>query len=47
VFNNINYGTPVGVLGSPYFDRPTSLVGGAYSTGSAARRIYLQAAFSF
>ena len=47
IFNNINYGTPVGVLGSPYFDRPTSLVGGAYSTGSAARRIYLQAAFSF
>jgi hypothetical protein len=47
LFNNINYGTPVGVLGSPYFDRPTSLVGGAYSTGSAARRIYLQMAFSF
>ena len=47
LFNNINYGTPVGVLGSPYFDRPTSLVGGAYSTGSASRRIYLQGVFSF
>ncbi|HEY5214869.1 MAG TPA: carboxypeptidase regulatory-like domain-containing protein [Acidobacteriaceae bacterium] len=47
VFNNINYGTPIGVLGSPYFDRPTSLAGDAYSTGSAARRIYLQMAFSF
>nr|WP_146072029.1 hypothetical protein [Bryocella elongata] len=47
LFNNINYGVPIGVLGSPYFDRPTSLIGGAYSTGSAARRVYIQAAFSF
>jgi len=47
LFNNINYGVPIGVLGSPYFNRSTSLIGGAYSTGSAARRIYLQAAFSF
>ena len=47
VFNNINYGVPIGVLGSPYFNRSTSLIGGAYSTGSAARRIFLQTAFSF
>lgn len=47
VFNNINKGTPTGVLTSPYFNRPTSLVGGAYSTGSAARRVYLQTSFSF
>lgn len=47
IFNNINYGTPVGVLGSPYFDRSTSLAGGAFSTGSAARRIFAQATLSF
>lgn len=47
VFNNINYGIPIGVLGSPYFNRPTSLIGGAYSTGSAARRVFIQTTFSF
>jgi hypothetical protein len=47
VFNNIDYGTPVGVLGTSYFNRSTSLAGGAFSTGSAARRIFAQAAFSF
>ena len=47
VFNNIDYGTPVGVLGTPYFDRSTSLAGGAFSTGSAARRIFAQATLSF
>ena len=47
VFNNIDYGTPVGTLGAPYFNRSTSLAGGAFSTGSAARRIFIQTAFSF
>jgi hypothetical protein len=47
VFNNIDYGTPVGVLGTSYFNRSTSLAGGAFSTGSAARRIFAQATFSF
>ncbi len=47
IFNNINYGTPVGVLGTPYFNRSTSLAGGAFSTGSAARRIFAQATWSF
>jgi hypothetical protein len=47
VFNNIDYGTPVGVLGTSYFNRSTSLAGGAFSAGSAARRIFVQAAFSF
>jgi hypothetical protein len=47
LFNNINYGTPVGVLGAPYFNRSTSLAGGAFSTGSAARRIFAQASLSF
>ena len=47
VFNNIDYGTPVGVLGTSYFNRSTSLAGGAFSAGSAARRIFVQAAFTF
>ena len=47
LFNNIDYGTPVGVLGTPYFNRSTSLAGGAFSTGSAARRIFAQASLSF
>ena len=47
LFNNINYGIPVGTLGAPYFNRSTSLAGGAFSTGSAARRIFVQTAFSF
>jgi len=47
LFNNIDYGTPVGVLGTSYFNRSTSLAGGAFSTGSAARRVFAQATFSF
>jgi hypothetical protein len=47
VFNNIDYGTPVGTLNSPYFNRATTLAGGAFSAGSAARRIFAQCAFSF
>lgn len=47
LFNDIDYGTPVGTLKSPYFDRSTSLAGGIFSTGSAARRVFAQAIFSF
>ncbi len=47
LFNNINYGTPVGTVGSPNFGRSTSLAGGPFSNGVAARRIFLQAVFSF
>jgi Carboxypeptidase regulatory-like domain len=47
LFNDINYGTPTGTLTSPYFDRPTTLAGGIFSTGSASRRIFVQAVFSF
>ena len=36
-----------GVLGTPYFDRSTSLAGGAFSTGSATQRILAQARLSF
>jgi hypothetical protein len=47
LFNNINYGTPVGTVGSPNFGRSTSLAGGPFAGGVAVRRIFLQAAFSF
>jgi hypothetical protein len=47
LFNNISYGTPVGTVGSPNFGRSTSLAGGPFSNGVAARRIFLQATFSF
>ena len=47
IFNDINYGVPTGTINSPYFNRSTSLAGGAFSTGSAARRIFLQATFAF
>jgi hypothetical protein len=47
LFNDINYGSPTGTLTSPYFDRSTTLAGGIFSTGSAARRIFIQAVFSF
>ena len=47
LFNDIDYGTPTGTLTSPYFNRSTSLAGGIFSTGSAARRVFVQAVFSF
>jgi hypothetical protein len=34
-------------LTSPYFDKSTTLAGGIFSQGSAARRIFIQAVFSF
>jgi hypothetical protein len=59
LFNNIDYGTPSGSLiptlnsstglygpGSR-FGKSTSLAGGIFSSGSAARRIFFQAAFAF
>ena len=47
VFNNINYGTPVGTVGSQLFGKSTSLSGGMGASTSAARRIFIMAAFSF
>ncbi len=47
LFNDVDYGTPVGTLTSPYFDKSTTLAGGMFSTGSAVRRIFVQAVFSF
>jgi carboxypeptidase family protein len=47
VFNKVNTANPSGVLGSSFFDVPNALQGGPFSTGSAVRRIDLQATFSF
>ena len=47
VFNKVNVGNPSGVLGSNFFAIPNSLQAGPFSTGSAVRRIDLQAMFSF
>jgi hypothetical protein len=47
LFNNIDYGTPGGTLGTPNFNKSTNLAGGIFSTGSAARRVFVQAIFSF
>ena len=47
LFNDINYGTPVGTVNSTYFGESTSLAGGIFSTSSAARRVFAQAVFSF
>ena len=47
LFNNVDYGGPNGTIGSKYFLRSTTLAGGMFSSGSASRRIFLQATFSF
>jgi hypothetical protein len=47
LFNNIDYGTPDGVVGDANFGRSRGLQGQIFSSGSAPRRIFLQAVFSF
>jgi hypothetical protein len=47
VLNRVNLATPVGNLDSPVFGQSTGLAGAPYSSGSASRRIDLQAMFSF
>jgi len=47
LFNNINYGTPVGTVNSSYFGQSTSLAGNIFSSGSASRRVFFQAALTF
>jgi hypothetical protein len=59
LFNDIDYGTPNGTLSTVYdkstgqynlgsqFGHSTSLAGGIFSTGSAARRVFAQVVFSF
>jgi hypothetical protein len=47
IFNVVDRNTPVGGLTSPSFGQSTQLAGNIFTTQSAVRRIYLQAAFSF
>ena len=47
VFNQVNVANPSGVLGSSFFGVSNALQTGPFSTGSAVRRIDLQATFSF
>jgi hypothetical protein len=59
LFNDIDYGTPNGtvtgtldpntglVVPGSQFGKSTNLAGGIFSTGSAARRVFVQAVFSF
>jgi hypothetical protein len=47
VFNNVNFGVPIGNLQSPQFGESNSLAGGPYNGGTANRRIDLQVAFTF
>jgi hypothetical protein len=47
LFNDISRGQPNGVITAPNFGQSNSLAYGMFSQGSAARRIFLQAVFSF
>jgi hypothetical protein len=47
VFNNVNFGTPIGNLSSPLFGESNSLAGQPYSSPTANRRIDLQLQFTF
>ncbi len=49
LFNNVNYSTPIGTLGSSNFSHSTSLANGPFSGpgGSTSRRIFFQAVFAF
>ena len=49
MFNNVNYGTPIGTLGASEFGRSTSLASGMFSGpgGSTSRRLFFQAVFAF
>lgn len=47
LFNNVNMGTPVGNLNSPFFGQSITLAGGPFSSGVANRRVELQARLSF
>jgi hypothetical protein len=47
VFNDVDRGTPIGVVSSQQFYQSTQLAGGIFSTNSAVRRITLLATFSF
>jgi hypothetical protein len=47
VFNTVNGGTPVGVLGSPLFGESTTLSTTQFSNSQANRIIYLRMRLDF
>jgi len=47
LLNRANLAPPIGNLASPQFGESIAIAGGAFSSGSANRRIDLQALFSF
>src|SRR5208337_188308 len=47
MFNRVNLAPPIGNLDSPVFGQSIAIAGGPFSSGSANRRIDLQALFSF
>jgi hypothetical protein len=47
LFNNVNFGTPIGNLSSPLFGEANSLAGQPYASSTANRRIDLQVQFTF
>jgi Carboxypeptidase regulatory-like domain len=47
IFNNLNEGTPVGVISSPIFGQANSLAGGPFGNQTSNRRVDMQIAFSF
>jgi hypothetical protein len=47
IFNNVNEGTPIGVISSPIFGQANSLAGGPFGNQASNRRVDLQIAFSF
>jgi Carboxypeptidase regulatory-like domain len=47
LFNNVNVGTPIGDLSSPFFGQANSLAGQPYSSSTANRRVDLQLQFTF
>jgi hypothetical protein len=47
LFNDIDKGQPNGTVTAPNFGKSNSMAYGIFSQGSAARRIYVQAVFSF
>jgi len=47
IFNNVNEGTPVGVISSRIFAQANSLAGGPFGSQASNRRVDLQIVFSF
>jgi hypothetical protein len=47
LFNDVNVGTPVGIVTSPIFGQANTLAGRPFSTNTANRRLDLQVLFSF